>query len=99
MTFFCNDVSGCPVPSLLHPSTLTLAHLKAEVGWPADGIYGLGSWKASGAVLGYYLLSLVLQKILPAEEVDGTVMANGDRLKYRFNSTSIALFYLSNRMD
>ncbi|TVY29369.1 Delta(14)-sterol reductase [Lachnellula hyalina] len=69
-TFLCNDIAGCPVPSLLSPSTLTIETLKREVGWPASGIRGLASWDVSAKVLGYYLLSAVLHKVLPGEEVE-----------------------------
>jgi delta14-sterol reductase len=86
-TLLCNDISGCPVPSLLSPSTLTIEALKQDVGWPADGIWGLASWDVSAKVLGYYLLSLILHRVLPGEEVEGTVLASGGKLKYKFNST------------
>ena len=37
-------------------------------------------------VLGYYLLSMILYKVLPAEEAYGTkLVQNGRPLKYRFN--------------
>ncbi|PNY25626.1 Ergosterol biosynthesis protein ERG4/ERG24, partial [Tolypocladium capitatum] len=85
-TFACNDISGCPVPSLLSPRTLSLDRLKLEAGWPADGVWGLASWKATGVVLGYYLLNLVLYRVLPATHTEGTVLASGGRLKYRFNT-------------
>ncbi|KAG6037515.1 Delta(14)-sterol reductase [Claviceps citrina] len=84
--FACNDISGCPAPSLLRPRTLSLDQLKLEVGWPQDGVWGLASWKATGAVLAYYLLSLVLYRVLPATEVEGTLLSCGGRLKYRFNT-------------
>lgn len=85
-TFLCNDTSGCPVPSVLSPSTLTLETLKQEVGWPAEGIWGLASWDVSVKVLGYYLLSLILHRVLPGQEVEGTKLASGGKLKYKFNS-------------
>lgn len=85
-TFICNDVSGCPAPSLLSPSTLKLEQLKREVGWPEEGIWGLGSTKVTGVVLGYYLFNALLYRFLPATEVDGVQLASGGRLKYRFNS-------------
>jgi hypothetical protein len=31
-TFFCNDISGCPVPSTLSPSTLSIETLKKSAG-------------------------------------------------------------------
>ena len=86
-TLFCNDISGCPVPSLLSPSTLTIEALKQDVGWPADGIWGLASWDVSAKVFGYYLLSAILHRVLPGDEIEGTVLASGGKLKYKFNST------------
>ncbi|CAM1505203.1 Fc.00g108400.m01.CDS01 [Cosmosporella sp. VM-42] len=85
-TFACNDISGCPAPSLLSPKTLSLGQLKREVGWPEDGFAGLVSWKASAAALGYIFLSMVLYRVLPAAEVRGTELRSGGRLKYRFNT-------------
>ena len=82
-SFLCNDITGCPVPSVLHPSSLTLERLRQETGWP--GITGLGSFKVTGYVLAYYFLSLVLQTVLPGVERDGLKLASGGRLKYKFN--------------
>lgn len=83
--FAINDVSGCPPPSLLHPSTLTVDTLKSEVGWPENGIGGLLDARVTLYVMGYYLLSLVLQIVLPGKEVEGVVLACGGRHKYKFN--------------
>lgn len=84
--FTCNDVTGCPVPSLLSPRTLSWGRLKSEIGWPLGGIWGLYSWEVTGVVLAYYLLSMFLWKILPAQEVRGTKLVQHDRpLTYRFN--------------
>ncbi|KAF2198189.1 ERG4/ERG24 ergosterol biosynthesis protein [Delitschia confertaspora ATCC 74209] len=93
LAFFCNDISGCPAPSLLHPSTLTLEKLKQEVGW--EGFSTLINTKAVLATFGYYLLSLALNTFLPAHEVEGTELRSGGRLKYRLNSFSSAIFILS----
>ncbi|PBP26500.1 Delta(14)-sterol reductase [Diplocarpon rosae] len=94
-TFLCNDISGCPVPSVLSPSTLTIEQLKQDVGWPADGIYGLSSWDVTAKVLGYYLLSLILHRFLPGEEIDGVELSSGGKLKYKFNTWSSTLFTFS----
>lgn len=64
----CNDVSGCPAPALLELRSLTWHTLKAQIPWPEDGIWGFASWKVTGWVLAYYLLSLVLYRVLPATE-------------------------------
>lgn len=96
--FLCNDVSGCPPPSLLSPSKLftppTLSNkapwqhaldtLKAEVGWP--GWSGLINTEAVLGTLFWYGLSLLLYVLLPAQEVLGTELRTGGRLKYRFNA-------------
>lgn len=96
-TFLCNDVSGCPAPSLLSPSKLftppalsyksgfqhALDTLKAETGWP--GFSGLISVEAALGTLAWYAFSLLLYIILPASEVDGVELKSGGRLKYRFN--------------
>lgn len=85
--FFCNDISGCPAPSLLHPSTLSIDTLKTEIGWPESGIKGLYDNRVTLYVLGYYILNLALQIFLPGTEVEGEELACGGRLKYKFNGT------------
>lgn len=87
MTFLCNDISGCPAPSLLHPSTFTLARLKEEAGWPTNGIWGLASFETTGWVLAYYLLSLTLYRVLPGTELEGLPLAIGGKHMYKCNST------------
>lgn len=93
-TFLCNDISGCPIPSLLHPSTLTLEKLKHESGWPAEGFMGLIDLNVIGWVFAYYALSLFLQLALPGHEVDGVVLGTGGRHHYKFNtfSSNILIF-------
>ena len=81
--FLCNDVSGCPAPSLLHPKSLTLEKLKQDVNW--QGWHSLFNLNALYASLGWYGLSLLLYTILPAAEQEGTVLRCGGRLNYRFN--------------
>ncbi|KAI1318407.1 putative C-14 sterol reductase [Xylariaceae sp. FL0255] len=91
--FLCNDVSGCPAPSLLSPSTFSLERLKTEVGWP--GWSGLHSWEVTGVTLAYHFFSLILWKVLPAEEVYGTKLAeHGKPLKYYLNSFSSTIVHL-----
>jgi delta14-sterol reductase len=87
LTFFCNDISGCPAPSLLSPSTLSWDQLKAEIGWTGFG--SLLNWQGFVGTLGYYLLSLTLYAFLPADEVNGVALSSGQRLKYRFNGMII----------
>ncbi|RAH62170.1 C-14 sterol reductase [Aspergillus piperis CBS 112811] len=98
LTFFafgCNDVSGCPVPSLLSPRTFTWEKWAAETGWPEGGIRALFDWKVTVAVLAYYVFVLLLWRLLPAQKVHGTKLVHHGRpLEYRMNafSTSVAVF-------
>ncbi|KAK3322688.1 delta(14)-sterol reductase like protein [Apodospora peruviana] len=93
--FACNDVTGCPAPSLLHPKSLDLETLKHEVGWPENGLQGFLSWNATGWTLAYYLLSAVLYRVLPGTEMEGVELANGGRLKYKLNSFASTMFTLA----
>jgi delta14-sterol reductase len=94
--FGCNDISGCPAPSLLNLKTLSLESLKAEVGWPENGICGLASWEATGWVFAYYIFNAVLYRVLPAKDVEGTELVSGGKLTYRMNGEkSCPLFLLS----
>ncbi|KAK0663549.1 Delta(14)-sterol reductase [Lasiodiplodia hormozganensis] len=94
--FGCNDIAGCPVPSLLHPQNLDWEKLRLETGWPSQGVLDLFSLKVTGVVLGYYLLSLFLDKVLPAQEVYGTKLVHHGRpLKYRLNAFSTSLVQLA----
>lgn len=97
LTFLCNDLTGCPVPSALTPSTLTLDKLRYETGWP--GISGLYSHKVTGMVLLYYLTSAALYRILPGHEVMGTRLANGGKLQYKLNSEHLMPILHSDLLD
>ncbi|KAL9055562.1 MAG: hypothetical protein Q9162_003459 [Coniocarpon cinnabarinum] len=88
----CNDISGCPSPALLHPSTLKFRKLAQEIQWL--GLAGLYNTTSLLVLFGYYAFSLLLWKILPAKEVQGTELGNGHRISYRFNAFSSALFTL-----
>lgn len=93
-TFACNDISGCPAPSLLSPKTLSLDALKREVGWPENGIWGFASWSVTGWTIAYYLFSAVLHRVLPGTIVEGTPLSDGGRLKYKFNTLASTIFTL-----
>ncbi|KAI9044649.1 putative C-14 sterol reductase [Aspergillus affinis] len=94
--FACNDVSGCPAPSLLNPQTLSWEKVRAEIGWPAGGLRHLGSWQATGVVVVYYCFSLLLWRVLPAQITHGTKLAHHGRpLEYRFNAFSSTLVHLA----
>lgn len=83
--FLCNDVSGCPIPSVLHLKDLTIVNLKRETGWPVDGILGLASVRVTALTLGYHLLILLLQAVLPGIESPGLALNSGGKLKYKIN--------------
>lgn len=91
----CNDVSGCPAPSLLHPKSLSLAKLKAETPWPKEGLFGLFDLEVIGWVLAYYALLLVMQLALPGVESQGVKLDNGGRHSYKFNSFQSAISILA----
>lgn len=79
-------MSGCPAPALLQLRTLDWDSLKTQIPWPAQGMWGFVSWEATGWTLAYYMLSLVLYRVLPAHEVYGTKLRESGRpLLYRFN--------------
>lgn len=94
-TFLCNDVSGCPAPGLLSPSTLTWNKLKSQTPWPENGWKGVYSTEATSWVSAYYFLSLALQLLLPGEHVEGLQLSSGGRLMYKFNSFTSALVILA----
>ncbi len=90
----CNDIGGCPAPALLSPRSLTWDGLKAQMSWPQDGVRGFASWSVTWWVLAYYLISLVLFRVLPATEVLGTKLReSGKPLRYRFNGSLLRLDY------
>ncbi|KAL8739356.1 MAG: hypothetical protein Q9190_007847 [Brigantiaea leucoxantha] len=99
VTFLCNDVAGCPVPSSLQPKSLTFAKLKEESGWPENGILGLMSFRVTSLVLAYYLFSLVLQAALPGVVTQGLPLRSGARLEYKFNGTSFIPTLVRNLAD
>ncbi|KAH8597266.1 ergosterol biosynthesis ERG4/ERG24 [Bisporella sp. PMI_857] len=93
--FTCNDVTGCPAPALLDPKHLTWDKLKTQIPWPENGIKGFISWEATYGLASYYLLSLILYRVLPAQEVLGTKLRESGRpLRYRFNSFSSTIAQL-----
>jgi Delta14-sterol reductase len=96
--FLCNDVSGCPAPAILSPRSLftpptfsrqsgwehALDVLKKETGWP--GFTGLLNMEAALGTAAWYLFSLLLYVVLPAQEVEGVELRSGGRLTYRLNA-------------
>ncbi|EEP80494.1 Delta(14)-sterol reductase [Uncinocarpus reesii 1704] len=92
--FTCNDISGCPAPALRDPANLTWEKLKAQIPWPGS-VSQFASWEVTGWVLAYYLFSLLLYRILPAQEIYGTKLRESGRpLKYRFNAFYSTIVHL-----
>ena len=109
--FVCNDVSGCPAPSLRSPVELFTAPLgsrmpgwwhgreilKKEVGWP--GWTGLLNVEAVAGTAFWYALSLALWAVLPAHEVAGVELVSGGKMKYRLNGRIEVLDTLERAAD
>lgn len=70
----------------MSPKTFSLEQFKSEIGWPQEGVSGLFNWQSLAAYIGYVLVNAILYRVLPAVEMEGTVLRSGGRLKYRFNS-------------
>ncbi|KAH6606927.1 C-14 sterol reductase [Trichoderma cornu-damae] len=79
-------------PRLTHRAgseLLPSSELRGQIAWPEDGIWGFASWEASGWTAAYYLLSPVLYRVLPGQELYGTKLRESDRpLKYKLNAFS-----------
>ncbi|PYI26035.1 ERG4/ERG24 ergosterol biosynthesis protein [Aspergillus indologenus CBS 114.80] len=94
--FACNDVAGCPVPTLLQPRDFTWEKLKADNNLQSISLSDFLSWKVTLVTVAYYVFGLFLWKILPAKEVHGTKLVHHDRpLQYRFNAFSASVVTLS----
>ena len=77
----CNESTGC------HPQT---ADAWKDVGRGMLGGWETSSgkwwdWTAAGVYLGWYLFCVVCAIVLPGEELQGTVMRNGQRKTYKMN--------------
>lgn len=84
--FACNDVAGCPAPILLNPSQLTWTELGSQIPWPEDGLRGFVDLEVMAWLLVYYMFSLVLYAVIPAQVAQGTKLReSGQSLEYRFN--------------
>ncbi|KAM3432781.1 hypothetical protein NHJ13734_006722 [Beauveria thailandica] len=90
--FACNDISGCPAPGLLNPRHLTWNALKDQIPWPENGFCGFITLEAAGWTFAYYLLSLVLFRVLPSQKLLGAKLSESGRpLDYSFNAFSSTL--------
>ncbi|KAJ5155468.1 hypothetical protein N7492_008271 [Penicillium capsulatum] len=89
----CNDSTGCPA------LPLGISNLSSwEDAWTQfpGTVEMLFNSKVLMHVLGYYLLNMVLWKVLPAQELYGAKLVHHGRpLKYRMNSFITSLVHLA----
>lgn len=79
--FGCNSSFGCPSLDL---ETYKLGFKNQ---WPS--INGkLWDWKAAGVYAGWYAFTVLCWNVLPGEQVEGTVLRDGQRKKYNMNGES-----------
>lgn len=78
MLFYgCNEVTGCSVP----PSRNFLEWIGD---WPSSA-GALWEWKAAGVYLAWYFWVVLCWNILPGEWIEGTLLRDGTRKKYKMN--------------
>ncbi|EJD50645.1 ERG4/ERG24 ergosterol biosynthesis protein [Auricularia subglabra TFB-10046 SS5] len=83
--FGCNERNGCP-PGL----QLTKLNLQTSL-TSLDWWLSLWDTKAATMYLGWYAFCVAAWAILPGDWVEGTVMRNGQRKKYKINAFSTFL--------
>ncbi|KAF4177618.1 hypothetical protein CNMCM8694_003346 [Aspergillus lentulus] len=94
--FACNDVAGCPIPTLLHIRSITWEKVKADTGLVNASIANFFSWEVTLVTIAYYILGLLLWRILPAKQIYGTKLVHHGRpLSYRFNAFSASVVILA----
>ncbi|ORY32541.1 ergosterol biosynthesis ERG4/ERG24 [Naematelia encephala] len=78
--YTCNEATGCPPTS-----SAAWSRLGSLLGdWPtARG--QLWDWKAAGVYLAWYLFCVAAWAILPGQWVEGNLLRNGTRNKYKEN--------------
>lgn len=58
--FTCNDVSGCPIPTLLQSRDLKWENLKADAGLLNASLADVFSWEVMHVTVAYYVFELLL---------------------------------------
>lgn len=67
--------------------------MKRDVNW--EGFGSLLNAETVFWTLVYYIVNIALYKYLPGQDVEGTILRSGGRLKYRFNGFYTAVSILS----
>ncbi|WOO85586.1 Delta(14)-sterol reductase [Vanrija pseudolonga] len=77
--FTCNEVTGC------NPSASSLSNLAHTIGnWPSSA-GKLWEWKALAVYLAWYAWCIATWVILPTEWIEGLLLRDGTRKKYKMN--------------
>ncbi|BEJ11975.1 hypothetical protein CspHIS471_0204350 [Cutaneotrichosporon sp. HIS471] len=77
----CNEVTGCSVPP-------TRNFLQWIGDWPSSA-GALWEWKAAGVYLAWYMWTVLCWNILPGEWIEGTLLRDGTRKKYKMNGNGL----------
>ncbi|GMK57223.1 hypothetical protein CspeluHIS016_0400570 [Cutaneotrichosporon spelunceum] len=77
----CNEVTGCSVPP-------TRNFLEWVGDWPSSA-GALWEWKAAGVYLAWYMWTVLCWNILPGEWIEGTLLRDGTRKKYKMNGNGL----------
>lgn len=88
LAYTCNEY-GCPVSWTSIDSYMGMFD-------PTSPMYKkLISWEATWVYLAWFFFLVVLDRIVPGEEIPGTKLQDGNRLKYKFNGKLVhAIFFL-----
>lgn len=77
--FTCNEVTGC------NPSASSLSALASTIGnWPSSA-GKLWEWKALAVYLAWYAWCIATWVLLPTEWIEGLLLRDGTRKKYKMN--------------
>lgn len=86
--YTCNE-HGCP------PSWTSLEPYKAMLD-PSSPMYKTPiSWAALWAYLAWFGALVILDRLVPGNEIEGTQLRDGNRLKYKFNGKLVHVIFMS----
>lgn len=87
--YTCNEVTGCSPTTSSGWSVLW--EMNKENSWP-DVAGRFWDWETVVVYMGYYLYLIACWVIIPTERIEGTVLRDGRRNKYKMNGMSFFLF-------